>query len=52
MLDGPYGGSSVNLGLYESMFLLAGGSRVTFTLGLLDDIVSRCVKLGRSEEER
>ncbi|KAG1893580.1 iron reductase [Suillus fuscotomentosus] len=52
MLDGPYGGSSVDLGLYESVFLVAGGSGVTFTLGLLDDIVGRCVKLGRSQEER
>ncbi|KAG1787202.1 uncharacterized protein HD556DRAFT_1410680, partial [Suillus plorans] len=52
MLDGPYGGSSVDLGLYDSVFLVAGGSGVTFTLGLLDDIVGRCVKLGRSQEER
>lgn len=52
MLDGPYGGSSVDLGLYESVFLVAGGSGVTFTLGLLDDIVGRCVKLGRSQGER
>ncbi|KAG1787191.1 uncharacterized protein HD556DRAFT_1410626, partial [Suillus plorans] len=44
MLDGPYGGSSVDL--------VSGGSGVTFTLGLLDDIVGRCVKLGRSQEER
>ncbi|KAG2047214.1 hypothetical protein BDR06DRAFT_985290 [Suillus hirtellus] len=52
MLDGPYGGSSVDLGLYESAFLIAGGSGVTFTLGLLDDIVGRCVRLGRSQGER
>ncbi|KAG1805410.1 iron reductase [Suillus variegatus] len=52
MLDGPYGASSVDLGLYESVFLIAGGSGVTFTLGLLDDIVGRCVKLARSQEER
>lgn len=52
MLDGPYGGSSVDLGLYESVLLIAGGSGVTFTLGLLDDIVGRCVKLGRSQGER
>jgi ferric-chelate reductase len=52
ILDGPYGGSSIDLGLYESVFLIAGGSGVTFTLGLLDDIVGRCVKLGRSQEER
>ncbi|KAG2099281.1 uncharacterized protein F5147DRAFT_712492, partial [Suillus discolor] len=52
ILDGPYGGSSVDLGLYESAFLIAGGSGVTFTLGLLDDIVGRCVRLGRSQGER
>ncbi|KAG1809121.1 iron reductase [Suillus subaureus] len=52
MLDGPYGGSSVDLGLHESVLLIAGGSGVTFTLGLLDDIIGRCVKLGRSQGER
>ncbi|KAG1897198.1 iron reductase [Suillus fuscotomentosus] len=52
ILDGPYGGSSVDLGLYESAFLIAGGSGITFTLGLLDDIVGRCVRLGRSQGER
>ena len=52
MLDGPYGGSSVDLGRYESALLVAGGSGVTFTLGLLDDIIGRCIKLGRSRGER
>lgn len=52
MLDGPYGGSSVDLGRYESALLVAGGSGVTFTLGLLDDIIGRCIKLGRSQGER
>lgn len=52
MLDGPYGGSSVDLGRYESALLVAGGSGITFTLGLLDDIVGRCTKLGRSQGER
>ena len=52
MLDGPYGGSSVDLGQYESALLVAGGSGITFTLGLLDDIVGRCTKLGRSQGER
>ncbi|KAG1788959.1 iron reductase [Suillus plorans] len=52
ILDGPFGGSGVDLGLYESVFLVAGGSGVTLTLGLLDDIIGRCVKLGRSQEER
>ena len=52
MLDGPYGGSSIDLGRYESALLVAGGSGITFTLGLLDDIVGRCTKLGRSQGER
>ena len=52
MIDGPYGGSSVDLGQYETALLIAGGSGVTFTLGILDDIVARCVKLGRRSGER
>ncbi|KAF8126327.1 iron reductase [Boletus edulis] len=52
MIDGPYGGSSVDLGQYESVLLVAGGSGITFTLGLLDDIVGRCVKLRRRGGER
>jgi hypothetical protein len=27
MLDGPYGGCSIDLGRYESVLLVAGGSR-------------------------
>ena len=52
MIDGPYGGCSVDLGDYETVLLFAGGSGVTFTLGLLDDIVGRCTKKGRSNGER
>ncbi|KAF9523693.1 iron reductase [Crepidotus variabilis] len=52
MIDGPYGGCSVDLGGYESVLLLAGGSGATFTLGLLDDIVGRCVRNGRRNGER
>ncbi|TFY66277.1 hypothetical protein EVG20_g4809 [Dentipellis fragilis] len=52
MLDGPYGGCSVDLGRYESVFLVAGGGGATFTLGLLDDIVGRCVRLARQHGER
>jgi len=51
MLDGPYGGSSVDLGNYETVLLFAGGSGITFTLGLLDDIVGRCVRKGRANGE-
>ncbi len=52
MLDGPYGGSSIDLGEYESVLLFAGGSGATVTVGLLDDIVGRCVKHGRRNGER
>lgn len=52
MIDGPYGGCSIDLGDYENVLLIAGGSGVTFTLGLLDDIVGRCIKLGRRGEEQ
>ena len=52
MMDGAYGGCSVDLGEYESVLLVAGGSGATFTLGLLDDIVARCVKLGRPHGEK
>lgn len=51
-LDGPYGGSSVDIGEYARVLLVAGGSGVTFTLGLLDDIVGRCSRLGRPAGER
>ncbi|TDL15891.1 hypothetical protein BD410DRAFT_82137 [Rickenella mellea] len=47
MLDGPYGGSSVDIGEYERVLLVAGGSGLTFTLGLLDDLVGRCIRRGR-----
>lgn len=52
MVDGAYGGCSIDLGDYESALLVAGGSGATFTLGLLDDIVGRCVRLGRSKGEK
>jgi len=52
MLDGPYGGCSVDLGQYETAILFAGGIGITFTLGLLDDIVGRCVRKGRENGER
>lgn len=52
LVDGPYGGCSIDLGDYETVFLLAGGSGITFTLGLLDDIVGRCLKKGRKNGEK
>jgi ferric-chelate reductase len=52
MLDGPYGGASVDLGDSEHVLLLAGGSGVTFALGMLDDILGRIVRHGRKGGER
>ncbi|KAJ8518526.1 hypothetical protein ONZ45_g4434 [Pleurotus djamor] len=34
MLDGPYGGCSIDLGKYETVMLIAGGSGITFTLAV------------------
>ncbi|KAH9041888.1 iron reductase [Lactarius deliciosus] len=52
MIDGPYGGCSLDLGEYESVLLIAGGAGVTFTLGLLDDLVGRIVRHQRARGER
>ena len=52
MIDGPYGGCSLDLGEYESVLLVAGGAGVTFTLGLLDDLVGRIVRHQRVRGER
>jgi hypothetical protein len=52
LIDGPYGGSSIDLGDYETVLLVSGGSGITFTLGLLDDIVGRCIRKGRMNGEK
>lgn len=52
ILDGPYGGATLDYGTYESVLLVAGGSGITFTLGILDDLIGRIVKLGRPHGER
>jgi predicted ferric reductase len=52
MLDGPYGGPSVDCAEYETVLFIAGGSGVTFTLALLDDLVGRIARLGRRGGER
>jgi ferric-chelate reductase len=52
MMDGPYGGSSLDFGEYESVLLVSGGSGVTFSLGILDDLVGRIVKLKRKGGEK
>ena len=51
MLDGPYGGPTIDIGQYERVLLIAGGSGVTFTLALLDEIVGRITHGGRAGGE-
>jgi len=51
-IDGPFGGCSLDLGEYENVFLASGGAGVTFTLGLLDDLVGRIVRLQRGRGEK
>jgi ferric-chelate reductase len=51
MLDGAYGGNSLDLGRYEHVLLIAGGSGATFAVGLLDDIIGRCARLRRRAGE-
>jgi ferric-chelate reductase len=52
MIDGPYGGISFDLGRYDNVFLVAGGAGVTFTIGVLDDLVGRIIRRGRRDGER
>jgi hypothetical protein len=52
MIDGPYGGISFDLGRYDSVLLVAGGTGATFTMGVLDDLVGRIVRCGRRDGER
>lgn len=41
MIDGPYGGLKMDLGEYESVLVVAGGSGVTFLLGTIEEALSR-----------
>ncbi|PVG04513.1 hypothetical protein CPB86DRAFT_1133 [Serendipita vermifera] len=52
MIDGPYGGINFDLGRYENVLLVAGGAGITFTMGVLDDLVGRIVRVGRRHGER
>ncbi|KAJ7931052.1 iron reductase [Mycena leptocephala] len=52
ILDGPYGGPTLDAGTYGAVLFLAGGSGATATLGTLDDLVGRCVRRGRASGER
>ncbi|ORY32518.1 putative ferric reductase transmembrane component [Naematelia encephala] len=37
MIDGPYGGLKIDLGDYDSVLLVAGGSGITFVLGAIEE---------------
>lgn len=51
MIDGPYGGPAVDFATTcENVLLIAGGSGVTFTLGVLDDLVGRIATERRDSE--
>ena len=52
MIDGPYGGLSIDLGEYENVLLVAGGSGASFTVGVLDEIVGRCCDGARKGGEK
>ncbi|KAG8688706.1 hypothetical protein FRC11_004939 [Ceratobasidium sp. 423] len=52
MVDGPYGGLTFDLGDFESVLLVAGGSGATFTVGVLDDVVGRVVRHRRAKGEK
>ncbi|KAJ6566159.1 hypothetical protein B0H19DRAFT_1257428 [Mycena capillaripes] len=51
VLEGPYGGPTLRAGDFERVLLFAGGSGATFTLGVLDELVGRCVRQGRRRGE-
>lgn len=39
MIDGPYGGLKLDLGEYESVLLVGGGSGITFVLGAIEEVL-------------
>jgi ferric-chelate reductase len=46
MIDGPYGGLKLDLGEYEAVLLVAGGSGITFVLGAIEEAI-RVKEAGR-----
>jgi hypothetical protein len=52
ILEGPSRGPTLRAGDFERVLLFAGGSGMTFTLGVLDELVGRCVRLGRRDGEK
>ena len=48
MVDGPYGGCSIDPSAYERVLFVSGGSGATFTIGLLDELVGKRLKTGQA----
>lgn len=46
MIDGPYGGCSVDPSSYETVLLVSGGSGATFTIAVLDALVGKYIRSG------
>ena len=44
MVDGPYGGCSIDPSAFETVLFISGGSGATFTIGLLDELVGKCLR--------
>ncbi|PFH46223.1 hypothetical protein AMATHDRAFT_51205 [Amanita thiersii Skay4041] len=44
MVDGPYGGCSIDPSSYATVLLVSGGSGATFSIGLLDSLVGKCMR--------
>ncbi|KAG6867948.1 hypothetical protein C0993_009199 [Termitomyces sp. T159_Od127] len=44
VFDGPYGGCSIELGMYDRVLLVAGGSGATFAIGCMDALVAACAR--------
>ncbi|WWC61748.1 uncharacterized protein I303_104333 [Kwoniella dejecticola CBS 10117] len=47
MIDGPYGGLKIDLGQYENVLLVGGGSGITFILGAIEECLRIKEKAGR-----
>ncbi|WWC94063.1 hypothetical protein V866_000901 [Kwoniella sp. B9012] len=47
MIDGPYGGLKIDLGQYENILLIGGGSGITFILGSIEE----CIRLRQSRDD-
>jgi len=45
-LDGPFGGTHTDLGIFEHVVLFAGGTGITFIAPLLQDLVRKITSAG------